>query len=214
MIMNGVKSALCMLIVLISIMVTAPLALAAEHDHNHETENVVSTGGAPGMISVGTISALAVIVAAGALIIRLRASASRLSKMTAMMASMTVAMMIGLIGGTLLGIWLQSIFYATVIGVTIGVAAGILAGQSHSWIAALDGILSGVMSGMMGAMLGVMIMQEHPLLMILFMDVMMLVAVGSLHQALAAEDKQPVGHDQQLETTETKGAEYSPFESL
>ncbi|TBL69922.1 hypothetical protein EYB31_34700 [Paenibacillus thalictri] len=205
--MKRVKSVISTLIVMVSLFAAAPFALAAEHDHNHGTENAVAAGSDSGLISVSAISALTTIVAAATLIIRLRASAPRLSKMTAMMASMAVAMITGLIGGTLLGIWLQSLFFSTVFGVTIGVAAGMLAGQTHSWLAVLDGMLSGVMSGMMGAMLGVMILQEHPLLMILFMDVIMLVAVGSLYQAIAAEDNQSEWQDQQLKTAERTGAE-------
>ncbi|MFH5185392.1 hypothetical protein ACHHV8_23605 [Paenibacillus sp. TAB 01] len=206
---DQIKFSLCMLIVAISIWVMGPSALAEEHEHSHGSESVVSAEIAPGFISISAVSALTMIIAAGALIIQLRASSSRISKMTAMMVSMAIAMFTGLIGGTLLGIWLQSLFYATVLGITIGVAAGVLAGLSHSWLAVLDGMLSGVMSGMMGAMLGVMITQEHPLIMLVFMDVIMLVVVGSVYQALASEHRTE-RQNQQLHIAESSKAEFTP----
>ncbi|OAS15074.1 hypothetical protein A8708_22345 [Paenibacillus oryzisoli] len=173
------------MLVMTGMLIPAPFALAADHDHGQGTEAAVSNLGiATGLISVGAISALMMGIAAAILIVRIRANSSTLSPMNAMMAAMAVAMMTGLIGGTVFGIWLQSLFYSTVIGVTIGMAAGMVAGQAHSWLAALDGMLSGVMSGMMGAMLGVMIAQDHPVIMILFLDAIMLLALGILNRLI------------------------------
>ncbi|KRE99381.1 hypothetical protein ASG89_27865 [Paenibacillus sp. Soil766] len=202
---NRVILALFIFMLLITTLMISPFALAAEHDHTHGTDTSVSgTNGnsVTGLIIVGVISGLAVTIGASALTMRLRTNAAKLSKMTIMMAAMAVAMMVGLMVGTVSGIWLQSLFYATVIGVTIGVSVGIYAGYAHSWLAALDGMLSGVMSGMMGAMLGVMIMEEHPLLMILFMDAIILIAVIILYQTLTVKDLPSRWIEDQLEHTE------------
>jgi hypothetical protein len=54
--------------------------------------------------------------------------------------------------------------------VTAGLLTGYFAGKPHGVLAYMDGMLSGLMGGLMGTMLGVMLVGEHPLLTIMFMD--------------------------------------------
>ncbi|WP_068618466.1 hypothetical protein [Paenibacillus tuaregi] len=103
-----------------------------------------------------------------------------LPQMSGMMAAMAIAMMAGLVVGTVAGVMLETMFASTWVGVAFGLLTGYAAGRRLSMLAVLDGMLSGIMGGMMGAMLGVMVIQDHPVLTVLFMDVLLILIVMAL----------------------------------
>lgn len=167
-------------------------------DHSHNDTSMVSTDiqvqhdhdgmKAENSFTLNTviyIASLVIVLGASILLmVSIRNHVSSLSRMTGMMAAMTIAMMGGLVIGTVMGIMLEKMFISTFIGVVIGLALGYIFGRQHSLMAAMDGMMSGIMGGMMGAMMGVMVIGDHPILTVLFMDLLFVLIMGALHKHL------------------------------
>ncbi|NEW06710.1 hypothetical protein GK047_11860 [Paenibacillus sp. SYP-B3998] len=174
-----------MLIVFISGMSGMHATALAAHEHGDSV--MASEGQSLGEKITNLTSIVLVSMATLFFIVRIRGSAKHLSKMTGMMAAMATSMMASVVIGTILGLLLKGMFLSTVVGVVIGVVIGFFAGQTLSQVAALDGMMSGVMGGMMGPMLGVMVLGDHPVLTVLFMDLVFAVMMIALYQFLITE---------------------------
>ncbi|WP_438348183.1 hypothetical protein ACP8HI_21490 [Paenibacillus sp. FA6] len=159
--------------------------IQTNHDHDGMRAEDSST-----LNTVTYIASLVIVLCASIFtIVSIRSNVSSLSRMTGMMAAMTVAMMGGLVTGTVLGIMLEKMFMSTFIGVVIGMILGYISGSIHSLVAAMDGMMSGIMGGMMGAMIGVMVINDHPVLTVLFMDLLFVLILGTLHKLLKEDVK-------------------------
>ncbi|MCZ8513027.1 hypothetical protein O9H85_11455 [Paenibacillus filicis] len=171
--------------------------IAGETHHQHGGGTVVSdadtasgshamtgttheAGQIPLQKTVLTGSLLLVAVIVIYLVVRIRRSTFEHATMAGMMAAMAIGMMAGLVIGVIVGILTMSLFVGTVIAVAIGMASGFAAGQHQGMLASMEGLLAGLMGGMMGAMTGVMLHGEHPVLTVLFMDLIFAVLLYPL----------------------------------
>ncbi|MHA0856782.1 hypothetical protein [Paenibacillus sp. CMAA1364] len=167
-------------------------------DHNHHStstiesnvltnpdhEGITSEGSSKWMTAIYIASLVLVVCVSSYIIVIIHRKGSALSSMTGMVAAMTVAMMGGLVVGTVVGIMLMTMFLSTFIGVVTGATLGYISGIKHSLVATMDGLMSGIMGGMMGAMMGVMVVSDHPVYIVLMMDIVFLILIGLLHQLL------------------------------
>ncbi|MFC5648923.1 hypothetical protein ACFPYJ_07235 [Paenibacillus solisilvae] len=125
-----------------------------------------------------------------------------LSCMAGMMIAMTIGMIASIAFGTIAGVVYQpDLTSPTVAAVLFGMVCGYLSGKPVSVMAALDGILAGIMGGMMGAMLGVMA-TNHPNVILLFVDIVMVFVFLVLQQLITEEAVPP----QPASTTSTVSA--------
>ena len=117
------------------------------------------------------LSLLGVFIVTGFYVLRIRYS-SNVPAMSVMMACMGLAMMSGLLGGEALALVTGGFTIPAVAAGACAAAAGYSAGSAHGALAAMEGLLAGIMGGLMGAMLGSMSLADHPLLLLLFLDVL------------------------------------------
>jgi hypothetical protein len=157
------------------------------HDHS---ETAVIKGQSTLAKVTNIVSIVLVLSTVLFVIVRTWGSGTTLSRMTGMMVAMTNAMMSSIVVGTILGLIVQKVFLSTVIAVLVGMVAGYLTGRVLSILATLDGMLAGIMGGVMGPMLGVMIINDHPLLFVLFMDIVYVITMVVLFQLLNKEVKE------------------------
>ncbi|MEX2462356.1 MAG: hypothetical protein WD469_13835 [Paenibacillaceae bacterium] len=159
------------------------------HDHN----DTVAIKGHSTMEKVTNIASV-VLVSLTILLVILQTGGSRttLSRLAGMMVAMTSAMMSSIVIGTILGLIVQKLFLSTVIAVLVGMAVGYLTGRALNIMATLDGMLAGIMGGVMGPMLGVMVINDHPLLFVLFMDTVFVLIMAVLFRLLNKEVRE--GH--------------------
>jgi len=98
----------------------------------------------------------------------------------ACMDGMIIAMVLGAMSSISLGLNIQvylvsDLGLATIIAVIIGMVVGFITGKLVSLTASIEGVMAGVMGGLMSPMLGAML--SHPLGLILFFDVVYIVAL-------------------------------------
>ncbi|WP_282198361.1 hypothetical protein [Collibacillus ludicampi] len=112
---------------------------------------------------------------------------TEMSIMTGMIVAMSNAMMSSVVVGTIIAMMIMKMFVPTVVGVLMGMIVGYLTGKPLGFMAIIDGIMAGIMGGMMGAMLGVMTMDDHPLYMVLFVDLVYILMMAFLWGFLSKE---------------------------
>lgn len=128
-----------------------------------------------------------------------------LSCMAGMMIAMTIGMIASIAFGTIAGLAYQpDLTIPTIEAVLFGMVCGYLSGKPVSVMAALDGMLAGIMGGMMGAMLGVMT-TNHPNVVLLFVDVVMVFVFIVLQQLINEEAVEPPQISSVMEVEEASG---------
>jgi hypothetical protein len=158
------------------------------HDHSEMDMSVETAQGQSTSKKVINITSIILVsLATLFFVVRVGGNGAYLSKMTGMMGAMTSAMMSSVVLGTIVGLMFQKLFLSTVIAVLVGMIVGFITGRTLSLMASLDGMMSGVMGGMMGPMLGVMVINDHPILTVLFMDIVFAVMMSVLYQLLKNE---------------------------
>ncbi|WP_051236396.1 hypothetical protein [Paenibacillus pinihumi] len=198
-----VANRLCTILILSVMLVWLAMPVDSVFADGHSQHGAVSSSGsndtAEQVLYVGSL----LLVALGSyyFIIRIRGNKEYMSVMTGMMAAMATAMAGGLVAGTVLGIMLATMMLSSVIGILIGLVIGFLAGRPLGALAVMDGILSGVMGGMMGAMLGVMVIGDHPVIMVLFMDAVYIIILIALYNMLRSDVRHALTLSSQPERT-------------
>ncbi|CAG7598203.1 hypothetical protein PAESOLCIP111_00206 [Paenibacillus solanacearum] len=135
----------------------------------------------PGALAAYVASLLAVGLASLLMTLKVRRSGAILPAMSGMMAAMSIGMLASLLIGTIAGVMIGEMLIPTVIAVACGMLAGYFAGGPFGLLASMDGMLAGLMGGLMGAMLGVMAAGEHPLGMVLFLDLVFFIVLIPLY---------------------------------
>jgi copper chaperone CopZ len=94
------------------------------------------------------------------------------SCMTGMMIGMTLGMTSGFGVGAVVGL-INGMFWGSIIGTIVGIAAGVYAGKCCGIMGVMEGMMAGLMGGTMGAMLTVMMVNDHPVIFLVFLTVIL-----------------------------------------
>jgi hypothetical protein len=137
--------------------------------------------------AINWISLLVVAIVSFSVFLLTTKRKTEMSIMTGMVVAMSNAMMSSVVVGTIIGMMIMKMFIPTVVGVLMGMIVGYLTGKPLGFTAIIDGMMAGIMGGMMGAMLGVMTMDDHPLFMVLFVDLIYLLMMVLLWGLISKE---------------------------